>query len=362
MDQTVQQSACGVVSDSLMTLPNARTRRDWLKSVATGVSVAMLGGGVSCAKSYAARESPSRLGKPDKTQDLTVIDTHQHLWERDRLKLPWIQGNEILDKNFTTSDYLQATSEIPLTSAIYMEVGAAEADQSKEADWVLELCRDPDSPTVAGVIAGQPHSSGFGEFIGRYAEHSELKGLRHLLIGNSPKGLCLQPEYVAGIQLLGKHQWRFDLCMRPSELSDGAKLVEQCDETQFIVDHCGNADPIAFLPKEGRHRAAEHDAEQWKRDMESLAKFPNVVCKISGIVARVPRGNWQPSLLAPIIQHCRDVFGPDRLMFAGDWPVCLLGASLLDWFQAVVAITEDWERKDRLQLFSGNAKRFYELA
>ena len=90
---------------------------------------------------------------------------------------------------------------------------------------------------------------------------------------------------------------------------DGAKLAESCPESQFILDHCGNAD------------VKSEDLSQWKRDMEVIAGRSNVVCKISGIVASAPL-DWTPNHLAPIILHTAEVFGRDRIMFASDWPVC----------------------------------------
>jgi predicted TIM-barrel fold metal-dependent hydrolase len=155
----------------------------------------------------------------------------------------------------------------------------------------------------------------------------------------------------------------FDLCLRPKDLSDGIKLAEKCPDTRFILDHCGNADPKAFL-KPGDSRLAkvrpDHEVEPWKRDISLLAKRPNVICKISGIIARIPR-EWRTDDLAPIVNHCLDEFGPDRVIFGSDWPVCLLGSKLANWVTALRQIIANRSSTEQRKLLSDNAALTYGL-
>ncbi len=179
--------------------------------------------------------------------------------------------------------------------------------------------------------------------------------------GSAERGLCLQPQFVKSVQLLGEMGKSFDLCMRPSELADGASLAEKCPGTLFIVDHLGNADPAAWLPKEKQASAPKHTVEQWSNDMRRFAKLPNVICKISGIVAQAKPG-WKADLLAPPINFCLDTFGPDRVVFGGDWPVCKLGASYAEWVSALKQIVAQRSAEDQRKLFHDNAVRHYKLA
>jgi L-fuconolactonase len=148
--------------------------------------------------------------------------------------------------------------------------------------------------------------------------------------------------------------------MRPTELADGAKLAALCPDTRFVVDHCGNADPKAFMPSSGE--APAHEAEQWKRDLATLADRPNVICKVSGIVARVPQGEWNSDILAPAINFCLDEFGPERVVFGGDWPVCLLGASYRRWVESLKEVISNRSEVDQRKLLHDNADEFYRLA
>ena len=171
-------------------------------------------------------------------------------------------------------------------------------------------------------------------------------------------------DLVRGLRLLGEWGMCFDLCVPPTALADGARLIGCCPETRFVLDHCGNGDPKAF--RFGKRYADSklgptHDPEQWRRDMQQIARHKNVVCKISGIVSQLVPGKWTPDDLAPIVNDCLDTFGPERVMFAGDWPV-YPGASLRPWVEALKAIVGHRSPADQHRLFHDNAVRFYGLA
>jgi len=239
-----------------------------------------------------------------------------------------------------------------------MEVAVADADRVAEADFVVDLCRRGGTPTVAAVIGGRPGSDGFADYMARFKGSPYVKGVRQIVGRRKAKTHpILADGFVRGVRLLGEMGMSFDLCVKPDELLDGAKLVAQCPDTRFVVDHCGNADPKAFAPDAER----SHDPDVWRKGMDALAGQKNTVCKISGIVARMPKGEWQPEQLAPVIDHCLDAFGPDRVMFASDWPVCTLGASLREWVEALKQIVSDRPPAEQRKLFHDNAVKFYRL-
>ncbi len=159
-----------------------------------------------------------------------------------------------------------------------------------------------------------------------------------------PPDFALAAQFVDNVRLLGRLGKSFDLCVRPTDLAQALQLVKQCPDTRFVLDHCGNADVKAFAavtPTADR----SHDPDQWKRDIDALAGQGNVIVKISGIVARAP-DDWDAELLAPVIRHCLDAFGPDRAVFGSDWPVCLLGASLKQWVVALQQVVADRPLED----------------
>ncbi len=227
-------------------------------------------------------------------------------------------------------DYRQATEGLNVVKSVYMEVDVEPAQQAAEADYVLDLIRQGATPLVAAVISRRPASEGFAEYLARYHEQPAIKGLRRVLHGaDTPPGHCLEQRFVDDIRLLGKKGLSFDLCMRPAELSDAAKLIDACPDTSFILDHCGNASVRA------------NDLSAWKADIGRIAERKNVVCKVSGIVASAAPGPWTSDDLAPIVNHVMDQFGPDRVVFGGDWPVCTLAATYREWVSALQAIVAE---------------------
>lgn len=289
---------------------------------------------------------------------MLIIDTHQHLWDLSLITPPWLSSApDVLRKSYRTEEYLEATKGLNIKT-VYMEVDVAPEDKVAEADYVGELCRGGKAPTRAAVMGGNPAAEYFAPYARQLAQRDYVKGIRQVLhVPETPAGFCLADGFVKNIQLLGEQGLSFDLCMRPRELSDGAKLAERCPDTRFIVDHCGNADPKAFGPHD---EEPWHDADQWRRDMDRLASLPNVICKISGIVARTVPG-WTSDDLAPIVNHCLDSFGPDRVVFGGDWPVCLTGAPLRQWVDALAEIISSRPADEQARLWSGNAKKHYTL-
>jgi L-fuconolactonase len=232
-----------------------------------------------------------------------------------------------------------------------MEVDVAPSQQAAEADYVLELVRKGERPLVAAVISGRPGSDGFAEFVARYRNQRPIKGIRRVLhAAETPRGHCLEKPFIADIRRLGAAGLSFDLCMRPAELADAVKLIESCPGTSFILDHSGNAS------------VREKDISGWKADISQIAARKNVVCKVSGIVASAAPGPWTADDLEPIVNHVLDAFGPDRVVFGGDWPVCTLAAAYRQWVQALREIVANRPHLEQKKLFHDNAVRIYRLA
>jgi L-fuconolactonase len=280
----------------------------------------------------------------------SIIDPHQHLWDLDVLRLPWLPSEGPLAKSHVMSDYLREAEGLGIERTIYMEVDLDPPQHVAEAEYVLDLCGRDDNPMAGAVIGGRPGSDGFEAYARRFSASPYVKGVRQCLhVASTPPGYCLNGTFVRDIRLLGALGLRFDLCLRQNELIDGARLADLCPETQFILDHCGNGD------------VQSKDRSAWKVGMSEIAKRPNIVCKVSGIVASAKPGAWIADDLAPIIEHTVTVFGIDRVMFASDWPVCTLTSSLRQWVEALRSVAS-WPETDKRKLFHDNAVRVYALS
>ena len=332
---------------------HAHDRRDFLKTATAAACTGLLTAG-PIGQTAAVANQDQKDQSVNSQADLPIVDTHEHLWDLTKFHLPWTTGSEELGKSFVTKDYLAATQGLNVVKSVYMEVDVEPRQQVQEAEYVIDLCQRKDNPMVGAVISGRPASNEFRAYIMKYKNSPYIKGVRQVLHGPSnPAGFCLDKQFVKSVQLLGELGMSFDLCLRSGELGDGEKLVAQCPRTRFVVDHCGNMDVTV----------TDNDARQiWMDGMKALAQHDNVVCKISGIVVTA-KPNWKPADLEPNMRFSMETFGPDRRMFAGDWPVCTLRASFKQWVDALKEIVHGMNMPlaDQKKLFHDNAVKFYSL-
>jgi L-fuconolactonase len=310
------------------------------------------------------RRSPAEnRDSPLDAATVPIVDTHQHLWDLGKFQLPWLKTAGALNRTFAVKEYREATARLNVVKAVYMEVDMPPEQQVAEAQYVIELCRSGVLPTCAAVIGGRPGSEGFAAYISRFKGTPYIKGVRHVLFDSpAEKPSFLEPAFVNSMRLLGELGLSFDLCLPANMLAAGGELADRCRGTRFILDHCGNADVKTFrAARGGSSAAARQQADQWRRDIAKLAGRKNVVCKISGIIASVPPRGWDAGDLAPIVNHCLDSFGPDRVMFGSDWPMCTQQADFQRWVETLLEVIRNRSRQDQLKLLAGNAVRFYSL-
>ena len=336
-------------------------RRQFLRATAGTVLSATAVGAAALA---AADPEPSK--EAPVSNAFPIVDTHQHLWDLSKIRLSWLKGAGKLNRDYVMKDYREATAGLNVVKAVYMEVDCDTECLVAEADYVIDICASGKAPTCAAVIGGRPGTPGFRDYILRYKGSPYVKGIRHILFAWKEGGaFFLDKAYIDSIRLLGELGMSFDICIAPAGLPDAIKLVDSCPDTRFILDHVGNADAKQFLAADKYPSAAEAEtarrfADSWRRDIAQVAKRKNVVCKISGVVATVPQ-QWCAETLAPIINHCLDSFGPDRVIFGGDWPVCTKGATYRQWVEALREVIAPRNETEQRKLLAGNAIKFYGL-
>ena len=283
-------------------------------------------------------------------EGLTKIDTHQHLWDLTKLDVPWLPTSGPLAGSHTPEDYARESAGREISQTVYMEVDVARGQREAEAAYVYGLCADPESPMAGAVIGGDPADAGFADFLER-TESRCRKGVRQVLHGDRPAGYCLTKDFQRGLALLGEKNLLFDFCVRPGELADVATCARAHPNNRFVLDHCGNA-PI---------RGTETEIDDWKRGIDAVAKCPNVVVKLSGIAAQADSSRPLAEQLAPFITFTLDAFGPERAMWASDWPVCKLGTTLSSWVQALDEILAPYPDAAKESVWAETARRVYGL-
>ena len=309
----------------------------------------------SAAAALAMSVSSARAADPSAPP---IIDTHQHLWDLDKFKLPWIApGDTLLKKNYLIPEYRKAAEGLNVVKAIYMEVDVAPDQQNAEADFVIALCEKKAGPTTAAVIGGRPEAEGFRDYITRFKGSRFVKGVRSVF----PKDAAANARFLDGLRLLGDLGFCYDLLLGSEQMLDAAKVVDACPNTRFILDHCGNASTSWFGRAAEKDPARMNHRRTWRDGMAALADKRNVICKISGVAESGAVEDANLERIAPIINHCILRFGEDRIIFASNWPVCLKAVTFADWVEMLRELIDPRGEAFARKLFHDNVEKFYGL-
>jgi predicted TIM-barrel fold metal-dependent hydrolase len=279
---------------------------------------------------------------------MQIIDTHQHLWDLDRFRYSWLQENPALNRSFRMNDYLEATRGLDVVKSVHLEADVDEPFMLDETRYLLELSSHDDNPLEGIVACGRPETKGFRTYLEKIAGHPKLKGIRRVL-HTQPDELGQETTFLENVAALADYDLSFDICVLARQLPVAIGMVSHCPEVSFVLDHCG-------IPQ-----VKEGILDPWRLHVAELAKFPNVCCKISGLVAYADPATWSADDLRPYIEHVIACFGWDRILFGSDWPVCTLSGSCLQWVDALSSITASAGQTQQKKLFHDNALRVYRL-
>jgi L-fuconolactonase len=277
------------------------------------------------------------------------IDSHQHFWSYSVAEYPWIgPGMERLAR-----DYLPCDLEPPAVAAGIGGTVAVQARQTlEETRWLLDLAEH--HPLVRGVVGWVDLRS--PEVAGELREFSSrpaFVGVRHVVQDEPDPRFLLGEEFVAGLRQLAPLGLTYDLLLYPPQLPAAVELVASLPEQPFVLDHLAKPQ-IKTWTKPA-------DRQSWRHDIEALAKHKNVCCKLSGLVTEAAWRQWRPNDFAAYLDIALSAFGPDRLMFGSDWPVCLLAAD----YAEVAGIVRDFcatlSAVEQAAIWGGTATRFYGL-
>lgn len=274
---------------------------------------------------------------------MRILDTHLHLIYPDRFDYPWLASKAKLNyRPWTLDDYFAEAVPLGIESALHMEVDVAEPDIMGETEFVLGL------PRIAGAIAAcRPEQMNFVDQIEQLSEHAHVKGVRRIL-HELPDDLSQSDLFIENIRHLPDYDLSFDLCLRADQLHLGVDLAQRAPDVTFILDHCGN-------PIDGE------DFEPWRSSITEVARNPNVVGKISGLVNHCAPG-WTAETLRPYVEHMIESFGWDRVVWGSDHPVATVtGGTLTDWVNATREIIKGASEDEQAALLHRNAERIYKI-
>lgn len=273
------------------------------------------------------------------------IDAHQHFWRYSPEEYDWIDER----MRAIRSDFFpEALSPLLQAAGIDGTVAVQARQTLGETHWLLELARR--NAFIRGVVGWVPLADpGVADLLSALAPNPRFKGVRHVVQGEPDPAFLEGAAFNAGLRAVTAHGLVYDILILAPQLPAALALVDRHPQQRFVLDHI--AKPVV----QGAPPA------EWRRHLRELARRENVACKFSGIVTEVPGWQWTPELLRPYFDAVLEAFGPHRLMFGSDWPVCLVAANYARWHDFVKECAAALSPTERAAILGETATRIYRL-
>jgi L-fuconolactonase len=273
------------------------------------------------------------------------IDSHHHLWRYNATDYVWMDERMVsLRRDFLPED-LERTAGV---SGIEGSVVVQARQSVEETEFLLTLAAT--TPVIRGVVGWVDlRSPVVQRDLERFSANPLLRGVRHVIHDEPDERFILGRAFRAGIELLRRYGLTYDLLLRPPHLPHAVAVVEAMPDQPFVIDHIAKPDIL---------RAT---LEPWREGMRALAAHENVFCKISGMVTEADWETWRYEELAPYMEAVLELFGPERIMFGSDWPVCTLAADYGRVVGIVERFIEPLTPDEKEAIMGRTAQRFYGL-
>jgi L-fuconolactonase len=273
------------------------------------------------------------------------IDSHQHFWQYDPRRDAWITDQmAVLKRDFLPKDLLPELRSNGIDASI-----AVQADQSERETLFLLECA-AQHPEIAGVVGWVDLcATNLRERLTFFSQFKKLRGFRHIVQAEPDERFLLRDDFCRGVRCLREFGLTYDILIYPKQLPAACEFADRFPDHPFVIDHL--AKPLI----------RDRKVDQWREQMRRIATHPNVYCKLSGIITEADWRNWSADDCRPYLDVVFEAFGPNRLMFGSDWPVCLLAGT----YRRVKGLIDDYARSlsaaDRERIFGLNAAKFYRL-
>ncbi len=273
------------------------------------------------------------------------IDSHQHFWKYDPSLHTWMTREmEVLKTDFGPADLAPLLEECQLQGSIAVQASQTEAENM----FLLDLAEN--HPIIKGIVGWLDlQSKNVTERLNYYSARKKIKGFRHVIHDEADIDFMLRPAFVNGISSLKQFGFTYDILIYPFHLPGTVKLVNQFPDQLFVINHIAKPE------------ISKKEIILWKKLMTPVASFPNVYCKISGMVTEAKWHRWAQDDFIPYLDTIVNLFGTERVLYGSDWPVCTLSASYRETYNIVKKYFDSFSHGEQDNFFGMNAQRFYRL-
>jgi L-fuconolactonase len=280
---------------------------------------------------------------------MAIVDAHHHLWDLDVRDQDWITGPALapLRRDFLLGDYRHLADAYDIAASVVVQTVTVPGETPE----LLALAAASD--LIAGVVGWTdltaPDIADRIAVLTGLPGGTKLAGLRHQVQSEPDPDWLTRPDVLRGLAAVARAGLVYDLVITPGQLAAAARAAATVPDLMFVLDHLG------------KPRIASGRTEPWAQDLRGLAALPNTSAKLSGLVTEADWHRWKVTDLRPYAEVALDVFGPARLMFGSDWPVCTLAASYGDVLAAARDLTVGLSPAERETVFAGTATSVYGL-
>jgi L-fuconolactonase len=275
-----------------------------------------------------------------------LIDAHQHFWELGRFDTAWLEvpAHQPIHRTYLPEHLEPLLKAAGVTHSVFVQT----QHNLEENNWVLGLADEHD--WIAGVVGWVDLASPKCESqIDAFRQHPKFVGVRHITQGEPDDDFIVRPEVLRGLKLLEKRGVPFDLLFFVKHLHHAQRLARELPNLKMVIDHLAKPEIKA------------QRVDNWEANFRAAAKSPNLYCKLSGMVTEADWKEWKPDDLKRYVDIALDAFGPDRLMYGSDWPVCELAGTYQQVFDALSGLLSQLSADEKDHIYRQTAIDFYGL-
>ena len=280
---------------------------------------------------------------------ISLLDTHQHLVYREKASYGWTKDIPLLaEENFILDDYKTLTEGLDIGGTLFMETGVDDPDYQQETRFVKSLADNSDNGMIGLISSIRPESDEAFETWLEETIEMGVVGYRRIL-HVMPDDTSQSDIFRKNVRKIGVSGKTFDICFLPGQLPIACELAKACDNTKLILNHCGVPD------------IAGAGLDPWRQDIKALAQIPNVICKLSGLMAYCAPGTSSLETIEPYVDHVLNCFGPNRMVWGSDWPVVNLAKGLPEWIAVTRKILGKLSADEASSIAYGTAQIVYKV-